>query len=130
MRVEVPGVTRDARPIKAPGSMLFIEKHRLNKARIIHRQLITLLPFESPVMREGDVLTVRNQTEGMVKMVRFPGRRICLPVDKFNRPLEGGVATAHPFVLRYAQEIEEDRLQIGYGRLSDTDLGNGRRFDE
>src|SRR5215213_2294653 len=65
----------------------------------------------------------------MVEVIFPSGGWVCLPIDEFDGAFETGVAAAHPFVFRNAEEVEEYRLQVRYSCLAHANPGDGGSLD-
>ncbi len=77
-------------------------------------------------MRQGQAIAIRNDAERMVEAIAIALNVAGSPTDELHGSLERGVATSHPLALREAQCIEEHGLEVGNGRFTDADLGDGR----
>src|ERR1041385_2105295 len=100
----MPCVSRHSRAIHCFRRTLLIEQWRFHEARIVHRRhFVSRLSVVGPVMSKRYVVTLRNQTEGVIEMISTVGRRICFPVDELDGAFESSIAATHPFLFGYAE---------------------------
>jgi hypothetical protein len=127
--VEMPRVVHGPGAVQEARRELRVEERRLSVAGVLERLVPALLALVRPVVRERDLVDVREDAERVVEMVVDPFGARLAPVVEAHGALESGIAMPHPLVLRQSEEVEEDLLQIRDGGLSDADLRDRGRLE-